>query len=414
MSGLTTRGRCLLAAGLAAALCSVVLNERDLLRVSAFAVALPLLSLALALATRIGLAAERELRPSRLTVGDRTEVVLDIHAAGRMPSVGLMVEDGVPYTFGGRPQFIVRGLGWRTGIQFSYYLSPPVRGVHQVGPLHGWVTDPFGLAEFERDLGGRSEMVVIPKIEALTDWPGGSTPDAHHEGTLRRGSGHGLDDAVIRQYRQGDDLRRVHWRSSARRDELMVRVEERPRRGGTTVLLDHRAIAHRGDGAASSLEWAVSFAASVYLHLHQSGREVRLITEDRQVIADERTSGDTVLDRLAALEPTNDRDADWPVDPGSGHEFIGVFGALSPAAAAELVRVRTRRSGSVAVLLDVGAWASVADDGPAQPHDVARVLLDAGWDVVVARPTDTCSDVWLRLCRCETPGRYETTAGETR
>src|SRR5205823_12945703 len=68
----------------------------------------------------------------------------------------------------------------------------------------------------------------------------------------------GEDDSATREYRLGDDLRRIHWRSTARRGELMVRREEQPWQSRAVVLLDSRESAHHGDGPLSSLEWAVS------------------------------------------------------------------------------------------------------------------------------------------------------------
>ena len=62
----------------------------------------------------------------------------------------------------------------------------------------------------------------------------------------------------MREYRRGDDLRRVHWRSSAHAGELMVRREEQPWQSRATLFVDNRKVAHRGTGAASSLEHAVS------------------------------------------------------------------------------------------------------------------------------------------------------------
>ena len=67
--GLTTRGWCLLAAGLAAALCAVLLNERDLLRVAAFAVVLPLLAALVIAFSQVKVRATREPGPSRMPVG---------------------------------------------------------------------------------------------------------------------------------------------------------------------------------------------------------------------------------------------------------------------------------------------------------------------------------------------------------
>ena len=101
----------------------------------------------------------------------------------------------------------------------------------------------------------------------------------------------------------------MHWRSTARHDELMVRLEERPWRGGVTVLLDRRAGAHRGHGPTASLEWAVSFAASACVHLIDRGEPVELVTEDGGCPVPPGASGgaDGVLDALATL-PTRQRE----------------------------------------------------------------------------------------------------------
>jgi uncharacterized protein (DUF58 family) len=403
LSGLTTRGRCLLAAGVAAALCSVVLNERDLLRVAAFVIALPLLSAALAASARVGLSARRHLLPGRVPAGDDADVVLEVHAHGHVPTGGLLLEDGVPYTLGGRPRFVVERLRRRGTARLGYRVHPTMRGVHQLGPLRARITDPFGLAEFERELAGQSRVVVVPRTIGLVGLPGGSGTGAGDDGSVRLRSGQGEDDAVVRQYRQGDDLRRVHWRSTARRDELMVRVEERPWRGGITVLLDRRLAAHRGHGPTASMEWAVSMCGSVCLHLHHCGQQVRLVAEDGQVLVGDNAetgySDDVVLDALAMVQATHRKELSVGVDPGAGHELVAILGSISPTDAAELARVRSRRARSLAVLLDVSGWAATDEERAFDPKQSAELLREAGWGVVVARHGVGWSDVWSDLCR---------------
>jgi uncharacterized protein (DUF58 family) len=213
------------------------------------------------------------------------------------------------------------------------------------------------------------------------------------------------DAVVVRSYRQGDDLRRVHWRTTARRDELMVRVEEWAQRGEITVLLDHRAAAHRGAGASSSLEYAVSLAASVYVHLRQRSMRVRLATVDGVAFAaaggDHPT--DAALDALAALCATDKRDlANVPVTAGT-YDVVAILGALGPAATEQLlahqVRMGLCAGRGHAVLLDVAAWATDSDGRLApDPAKAARLLLAAGWSVAVADPQHSPSAVWNQLC----------------
>ncbi|MFS8103003.1 DUF58 domain-containing protein [Lentzea alba] len=402
LSGLTTRGRCLLAAGFAAGVCAAVLNERDLLRVAAFVIALPLLAAWLATRARVGLHAARFLAPSRVPVGVASEVKLDLRSTGRLPTGGLMLEDTVPYALGARPRFLVERLPRNTPTTLRYPLKPVMRGIQQVGPLMARITDPFGLAEFDRELAGRSRLVVVPRVVRLSGLPGGSGMGAGDDGSVRLRAGQGEDDAVVRPYRQGDDLRKVHWRSTARRDELMVRVEERPWRGGTTVLLDHRQSAHRGSGPTASMEWAISFCASICLHLHHFGHQVRLVSEDGRVLAggsqDGGHSDHVVLDSLAALQASHRRELSGGVDPGAGQEVIAVLGGVSPASIEELIRYRPRGMRSLAVLLDVNAWAGGTDSSAPDPEDARRLLGGAGWGVAIARPSASMQQVWQELC----------------
>ncbi len=423
--GLTTRGWCMLAAGLAAALCAVLLDERDLLRVAAFAVVAPLLAMLVVGLTQVRLRATREPGPSRFPVGSDCHVHLAVRSTGRC-SGRLLLEDGVPSALGASisgdsvsgdsvsgdsvvdycARFAVAHLPRDRAVRLSYPLHLAERGVHTLGPLVARITDPFGLAEFRCTLAGRSRLVVRPVVAPLTGMPAGGELGSGAAGAGRVGAGPGQDAVVVRSYRQGDDLRQVHWRTTARRDELMVRVQEWPWRGGATVLLDHRAAAHRGSGPTSSLEYAVSLAASVYVHLVRHGQRVRLATEDGVA----RASGtdvtnhtiDTGLDALAALRASHQPDlASGPALAG-GQEVVAVLGAVGPAAVEQLLTHRPRGMRSHAVLLDVAAWSAGGDGSPiaAPPHpaQAARLLVAAGWSVTVARPEQPPALVWDRLC----------------
>ncbi|WP_216216351.1 DUF58 domain-containing protein [Amycolatopsis aidingensis] len=409
LSGLTTRGRCLLAAGVAAAACAAVLNERDLLRVALFVVALPLLIVVFVAATRVRIGAGRTLLPERVAVGRSGEVQLELWRNGRLPAGEVMLEDGVPYALGARPRFVVEHLPHHRSVALRYSLQPVLRGIQQVGPLRATITDPFGLCEFDRELIGHSRLVVVPKVVGLSGLPIGAGIGSGDDGSIRLHAGQGETDVIVRQYRQGDDLRKVHWPSTARRDEIMVRIEERPWRGGTTVLLDHRAAAHHGTGPAASLEWAVSFSASVCLHLRRAGHRVRLVTEHGNVLADTPGEGgeyydNIVLDSLAALQPAHQRDITTGYDPAHGQELIAVLGTVSNESVHELIRYRPRGTRSLAVLLDTPTWAggTGAPDQPGSTAESAALLRAAGWGVLVAGPNSPMPEVWSGLCTSAT------------
>lgn len=406
LSGLTIRGRCLLAAGVAAGVCSLVLDERDLLRVAVFVIALPLLALALTWRTRHGLTAQRDIDHTRVPVGTRAGVRLRVASSGRMPLGDLLLADGVPQALGGRPHFRLGSTGTRTSAALEYGITPALRGMHQVGPLRTRISGPFGLCEFEQELAGRTRLVAIPHITPLDGLPARSGPGTGEDGSSRLRAGHGNDDVMVRQYRHGDELRRVHWKSTARRDELMVRTEERPWQSGVTVLLDKRAAAHRGSGVRSSVEWSVSAVASICVHLHRNGQPVRLVTENGLVLVDEslRTGGgnadEAALDALAAVQPSPQRDLSCGRDPGDGQELIAVLGATTAVGVAELTKLRPQGARSLAMVLDVRTWNGDSPDGGNDPEITARRLRAAGWTVVVVDgPGTSVAAAWSRLCR---------------
>lgn len=404
LGGLTPRGRSLLATAAVLAVCAALVGERDLLRVAAFAAMLPVLAAVAVARTRIGLQAGRELLPPRTSVGGDCQVCLTLRGPGRW--IGrLLLEDAVPRALGDPHRAAITRPSPQDELQLTYPLRPDQRAVHSLGPLVARVTDPLGLAQHRRTLAGNDRLVVLPTVVPLVGVPAGGELGVGATGSGPVGAGAAAPDAVmVRSYRQGDDLRRVHWRTTARRDELMVRVEEWSQRGGITVLLDHRAAAHRGIGPTSSLEYAVSLAASVYLHLRQRSARVRLVTADGIVLAGAGDGAefptDTALDALAALSASDQHDlaANVPLAAGK-QELVAILGALRPAAVEQLVAHHLRAAPGHAVLLDVAAWATDSDGGLApDPGKAARHLAAAGWSVTVANPHQSPSAVWNQLC----------------
>ncbi len=398
-SGLTTRGRCLLAGGLATAACSVVLNERDLMRVGAFVALLPLFALVLSARTRRTLRVDRILAPARVSVGSEMSVELHLRGAALLGSMRLA--DTVPDAAGPQPtappRFTVHRFTGRGSAVIGYPLRPVLRGVHSVGPLFGSATDPLGLAEFDRGLAGPNQLVVLPQVVALRGLPAALGSGDGTPGAARAHQGQGSSDVLTRPYRQGDELRRVHWRSTARYDELMVRLEERPWRGGITVLLDRRDAAHRGHGAGSSLEFAVSLTASVCAHLIARGEPVTVVTEDGAPLTGPAAVPglDPVLDALAALRPSARTNLGGP-ELTRDTDVLAVLGAVGPGQVEGLLA--RRPTGGHAILLDTPTWDAVpAPRGDGSTAGTAAVLRRAGWQVTVAAAGSTPDVVWDAL-----------------
>lgn len=395
LSGLTTRGRCLLAGGLATALCSLVLTERDLLRVGVFVAFLPLLGRLLAVRTRRRITVSRQLTPARVSVDQDVEVEVALRGATLLGAARLA--DAVPDAAGpspaAPPRFTVHRLRGRAGVRLRYPLRPTVRGVHRIGPLATTVTDPLALAEYGQELDGVDQLLVLPRVVPLRGVPPALAAGDGVAGAAFARQGQGSVDVLVREYRHGDELRRVHWRSSARYDEIMVRLEERPWRGGTVVLLDRRDGAHRGRGAHASLEFAVSLAASICAHLTARGEPVSLVTEDGNAPAGRNAGIDPLLDALAALRPSARADLSGTDLPG-GTDLVAVLGAVTPQDVRMLLA--RRPAGGHAILLDATTW-DPAGGRPDGAETAAVALRRAGWTVAVAAAGDPPDQVWALL-----------------
>ncbi|HSV66562.1 MAG TPA: DUF58 domain-containing protein [Mycobacteriales bacterium] len=404
LSALTTRGRCLLAAGVASALCSVTLGEKDLLRVACFLVALPLLAAGAVVRTQFRLRCARRVDPGRVPVGQPARVLLELENVSYLPTGLLLLEDDLPYALGGRTRFMLDRIRPGYPRQVHYEIRSDVRGRHRVGPLRLRLTDPFGLVELTRSFTTTDRLTVVPAVQPLPAVRVGGSWHAGGDSAARAVAVRGEDDAATREYRHGDDLRKVHWRSTARTGTLMVRQEERPWQSTATLLLDTRLAAHRGDGPASSLEWAVSAVASIGVHLGRLGYTLRYLTDAGLVRPGVDFVEDAVLlDQLADVTGSHHRRLDGALaalrgGDGTHGTLVAVLGQIGIQDAQALVAARSARDGNIAVLLDTGSWAgggrAAGSAGPTDHELASRQLGAAGWRVVRARYGDQLPMLW--------------------
>lgn len=399
LAGLTLRGRAFLAAGVTAVVCSVLLGQSALTRIGVLVVALPLLAAVSVGRRRHALTVRRDVTPRMVTAGQPARVDLVLTSAGGRRGAGaLLVEDQLPYSLGSRPRFTLQGLGRAWERTVGYPIRSDVRGQFTTGPLTTSAVDPFGLVEVRRRHAGTQTITVTPRTVALpaigltAGWSGAGE---HRPQSFAAGS---AEDASVREYRRGDELRRVHWRSSARIGELMVRKEEQPWEARATVLLDNRLTSHRGRDLASSFEAAVTIAASVALHLDEHGYTVRLVTADAAG-PDQAEPLSVVLERLALVQlaqrPTID--LSWAGERSRGGLLIAVLGALSPQDGSVLRRLRHDAGNALALELDVAKWGTTrADQDSTTPPGAATA---GGWRSVTVGPRDRLDQAWRDLGR---------------
>ncbi|GII53931.1 membrane protein [Planotetraspora thailandica] len=395
LKALTSRGRSFLASGAAALVCAFVLGESDLLRVAVLIIAMPLLATMVVARTRYRLRSTRRVAPSRVEVGNDSVVTLRLENVTRLPTGLLLVEDTVQYALGSRPRFVLDKVEAQGVREIDYKVRSDLRGRFPVGPLSVRIADPFGLVELTRSFTIIDTLVVTPKVIPLPavrlsgEWAGGG------DSRTRSVAAAGDDDVAPREYRQGDDLRRVHWRSTARHGELMVRREEQQWQSRGALLLDTRRHAHRGSGPSSSFEVAVSAAASIGVHLSRDGLGLRLVTDQGAQHLAESSLSWSLIDTLSVVRQSTSRSLDHGIGAlrqGGGEGLIvAVLGSVDAEEAMALARLRHTGVTGVAVMLDVGTW----DGFPDESAETARALLTrAGWRVLNLPAGTSLAAVW--------------------
>ncbi|MFZ4518800.1 MAG: DUF58 domain-containing protein [Microthrixaceae bacterium] len=276
----------------------------------------------------VHLEVHRAAVPPRVQVDEACRIHLRARNTGRSRTPVLTLLDEVDRY--GRAQLRLAPLPAGATRDALHAFPTSHRGLFAVGPLRLVVEDPFGLARSTVRHPGTDTVIVLPRIWDLTPLPPapGEEPE---QGVRALASNSTVDEefAALRAYEPGDDIRRIHWRTTARTGSPMVRQFDQPWQHRTTVLLDLRrsaysvadgGVAHGpdtdgGSGAANgtgtrgtdedAFERAVSAAASVIMLSARQGELVRLVTTD----GDDSGFGgagelaDELLDRLAAVTP---------------------------------------------------------------------------------------------------------------
>lgn len=396
----TRRGTGLLVLGTAVAGTGTAFGSTDLLTIGTLPVLLVVLGLLAVGVVDPGrgrsLRTRRAVRPDPVHVGRSADVQVEVALArgasrARLADLRLREQAAVELS-GGRPLRATVSREPRT-VRLRYPVQATRRGRWALGPLIVTRTDPFGVAQVRATLGERETVTVWPAVvdlhvprELLVAEPERSVVGARSPAS---------DDAALRDYQIGDDLRRVHWPSSARRGELVVRSDERAGMRPVTVLLDQPV-------PGEALEWSISLAASVAIALHGAGHPTHLLTgtgvDDPRATRIEAPSRQQLLE--ATVDLTGHADAGAArrallaeirglddTDGGSGL-VVAVLGPQGADGRAALAGVSQTRPG----------WAVVrgADDDEAAGTTV-RALRRAGWRVVQAAPGADLTATWWRL-----------------
>jgi len=247
-------------------------------------------------------------KTDRAQAGQEAEEIIEIRNTFFLPKLWLDVED--PSDLPGHRSRRVVVIPPRRSR--SWIVDTPLvrRGLYDWGPLRVTATDPFGLFRMTREFGGKQQILVYPPV---VDLPHFQAPPANlpGEGRFRRRTHYVTPNASgVRQYAPGDAYNRIHWRSTARMGELMVKTFELDPASDIWVILDLERRVNAGRGEESTEEYGVRAAASIARHYLVENRSVGYMSfgRDLQIIEPERGQQQMtrILETLATVRAVGD------------------------------------------------------------------------------------------------------------
>ena len=400
---LTTRGRAFMAAGLTLLIGGLPLGFTDITRVGVLLCALPLLAGIYANRNRNSVMVTRTVHPTRFVVDQTASVAVVLqNTSGRRTQLQL-AEERVHHALGDRARFILPAMEPGDIREVNYQIRSQARGRYRLGPLTLRKQDPYGLANLNTSLDGCTDILVLPRIEIL----GRGRPrtnDIGAEGAIPHLVAlHGEDDAAVRSYHDGDDLRRIHWPTTAHRSQLMVRQEDPPARRRAVIVLDSRTAGHQGSGPTGSFEWAVSAAASIAAHLSKHDYTLHLASSE-MAIEGQTTQPIEIDDALASLAMAQlgasqqfEEVLRWAHHPltSTGGLVIAIVTDQDEAALRRTAALRQPEGTGVMILLDTSRFVRPR---PAAPSDRTLALADmvaaGGWSTCVVGSDMTVAQAW--------------------
>jgi uncharacterized protein (DUF58 family) len=395
---LTRRGWVTLIVAFAAVVLAYAGGYQEVLYVASLAAGLLGASILVSVLRRPRLTLVRRFGPPIATVGVPLHVEIDAENIGWTPSAAADGADQLSWTSAGGPTLQVPAIAARRGARLHYTVRAPHRGLFPVGPLVVGYEDPFGLVGTTLKVGEPDLLIVAPPLVRLPT-SGGSLTRAEGESAViqRRASG-SFDDLITREYRQGDALRRVHWKASARRGSLMVRQEEPRSRPEVRLVLDTRRAAYDdvdfgpmlGPSDSPSFEWAIRMAGSMAAHLSDQGFRVSILeTAPPQLVAPDQSAADATrdgvfLESLAAAELLDAREPQGR--PMNWLDRSAPVLAVVADASGRMIRwvadLKTGRDRATAFVL------------PSAGRSAHERLEAAGWLCIAVQPDSDPAEAW--------------------
>ncbi|GAC1403478.1 MAG: DUF58 domain-containing protein [Ktedonobacteraceae bacterium] len=241
----------------------------------------------------------RALTGGRVQVGEVFDERLMLDNLSVLPKLWVQIADGS--TLPGHRAGYVASMGGRKRAMWRARSTCKQRGRFQLGPVTATSGDPFGLFRQRIMLSSTRELMVLPRvfpISTFTLFTGGLPGRGR---SSRRALQATINATTIREYVNGDALSRIHWRSSAHYNKLMVKEFDLDPAVDAWIFLDLHDKVQAGKGEQSTEEYGVTIAATVANYLLRQDLSVGMIVGGRQREFLNLDRGERQIERMLEL-----------------------------------------------------------------------------------------------------------------
>lgn len=351
--------------------------------------------------------------PVRATEGEAIEFAVSVENHGWQPRFMVELVDRLPFVGSADPEGrggdqvlgLLAFLPGRRRQQFAVRVACEKRGFYQLGPVGLASGFPLGLTEARTTAADSIRTLTIyPEVFAILDLPLRGAPSQVHRGGYLLPEGTGAAEfAGLREYRRGDNPRHVHWPTTARVNELMVREFEPLASACLTLAIDQSAAANVGSGRDATFEVAVRIAASIARFACGQNIRTRLAGDGSRSLRGLPGSGDrhfqSILDELAVIAADGATPYARLLDDLGPQcvrgETVVVFLSGTAGDWDETLRalstLRARQLHLLAIVFETPGFAPPGNPLAATPADAATMaaaLLDLGAHCVTVRHRD--------------------------
>lgn len=235
----------------------------------------------------------------RVQVGEYFDERLNLDNVSVMPKLWVQIADSS--TLPGHRAGYVASMGGRKRAIWRARTMCRQRGRFQLGPVTATSGDPFGLFRRRISLTSARELLVLPQVLPISQFTlfSGGMPGG---GRSARRALHATTNATtIRDYVNGDALNRIHWRSSAHYNKLMVKEFDLDPAVDAWIFLDLNEAVQVGEGEHSTEEYGVTVAATIATYLLRQDLSLGMIVnaQQREFLSLDR--GDRQVERVLEL-----------------------------------------------------------------------------------------------------------------